>query len=589
MTKAILKTKLANLPSASGCYLMKNIDNEIIYVGKAKDLNKRVSSYFKKVHNLKTQKMVGEIVDFDIFITNSEKEALILELNLIKLYNPRYNVLLKDDKTYPYIELTKARHPMLKISRNTNNKTSQYYGPYPDSHAAYSIINLLNQLFPLRKCRTLPSKPCLYYYLGQCLAPCINEVSEQEYKTIIQNINAFMKGDTQEVVNDLRGKMHNFSDKLEYEQANEMKKLIENIEYLSKGQSVQVVSNKDFDVAAYHSNNEYISITILILRNGKLLTQINEILPLYGLEEEVFLSYLMQYYSKNKLPNTLVLPKVIASKPLAESLNVKIVSPTRGQNFDLVTMAAKNALKAMEDNKYKMLVTSNDKNEVLDKLSEFLSIPYPKQIDFIDNSHLFGSDFVSAVVVFINGSSNKKMYRRYKIKHNETGADDKAVYEVIYRRYYRHLSENIPFCDLLLIDGGIIQVNAAKNALEKLHIDIPIFGVVKDDKHQTKGIIDLANNFYDLKEDKQLMNFISKLQAEIHRYVISFHKNIRSKSLFSSIIDDIEGIGPKRKQILLKIYGTINKIKETSVEELSQHIPLNVAKNLKRILEEHDL
>ncbi len=583
-----LKEKLATLTQSPGCYLMKNDNHEIIYVGKAKNLHKRVNSYFNRPQSGKTQKMVGEIRDFDFIITNSEKEALILELNLVQHHDPRYNVLLKDDKTYPYIQIKNMRHPAIKIARNTKDKTSKYYGPYPDSQAAYQIVNLLNQIFPLRKCKTLPKKPCLYYHLGQCIAPCINMIPPEQYQSIIEDINRFMHGNTSTIRDDLVKKMQQLSLEMKYEQANEVKKLITSIDYMQKGQSVQLNDRVDCDIFAYHARNDYISIATLIVRDGKLLTKMNAILPLYTDEEEVVTSYLMQFYAKNIKPSLIVMPKTADIDALSEALNVRIINPSRGKHYDLLTIAAQNAIKAMEDNSLKLSVIGNDTNDVMDLLAKKLGINYPKQIEFIDNSHTNGGEAVSAVVVFVNGNPMRKMYRKYRINNQFKGADDKAMYEVLYRRFYRMLSEKKSFSDVLFVDGGIIQVRAAQKALADLQITLPVFGVVKDQNHRTNGIISVDNEFISIKEDKPLFFFVTKMQDEVHRYVIDFHRKARNKSLISSILDSIDGLGPVRKEKLLHIYGTVQKIAEASVEELAQYLPKNVAINVKNYLEKAD-
>ena len=572
-----LKNKLLTLPSSSGCYLMKNDQQHIIYVGKAKNLQKRVLSYFQKPHSGKTQKMVSEIADIDIIITNTETEALILELNLVQLHDPRYNVLLKDGKTFPYIQIKKTKDPYLKIARDTKDKTSKYFGPYPDSQAAYSILHLLQRLFPLRKCKTVPNQPCLYYYLGQCMAPCIKPIDTATYEDVIQKITDFMNGNNANIRQELLRKMRQHAQELQFEQANEIKQLIANIDYMNTTQSVQLAAKKDIDIFAYHAQNELISIATLIVRNGKLLTKITQVLPQYTDVEDVFQSYIMQFYSKNLKPSTLVLPKTSDYSALEQALNVTITTPTRGKHFQLVTMAAQNALKAMEDEQSKLINIHQDSQEVLEELGIRLKISYPKQIDFLDNSHTVGQDYVGVAVVFINGHPAKKMYRKYKINPINKGADDKAMYEVTYRRFYRHLSEKRQTCDLLLVDGGIIQVQAAARALNDLQLDVPVFGVVKDEKHQTRAIINTQNETISIRDHSALFMLVNKMQAEVHRYAITFHHSRRSKSMMSSILDNIPGLGPVRLQNIMRIYGTGQKMKETSIEELTQYVPRKVA------------
>jgi len=577
----IIKDKIDNLPLLPGCYLMKNINNEIIYVGKAKKLKNRVPQYFLRPHEGKTQKMVSEIVDFDIIITGSEREALILELNLVHEHNPKYNILLKDDKQYPYIEISSHQHPILKIARKVNNKKSYYFGPYPNSSAAYEVIDILNRLFPLRKCKNIPKKECLYYHMKQCLGPCVNKVNKDDYSNIIEGIKKFLKGDTQEIKNELEKKMFEYSENLEFEQAQKCKEILENIDYIKSKQKVQFDDKVDRDVFAFHERMGYLSIAILNFRNGILCNKSTHIFNLYDELEDSFISFIMQYYQNNIKPKEIILPTLNNSELLQETLQTKLIFPTRGLKKDLLAMAGQNAFKAMDD---KMIykVAKSDKLYLLEELSNLLDKPNIKQIELIDNSHLSGSNAVSAVVVFVNGVAEKKLYRKYRLNGEETRDDVASMKEVLTRRFTRMLNENIKFSDLLIVDGGITQLNAAKEVINELNIDIALAGLHKDEHHNTKGLIDSNGNEV-IINNKDLLFMLTRMQDEVHRFVISYHRNLRSKSISSSILDEITGIGEKRKELLLKTFGSINQIIKAPLSELEQYIPTSIAKKLKEL------
>ena len=582
-----LKEKLASLPALPGCYLMKNIHGEIIYVGKAKRLSVRVNQYFNRPHSGKTQKMVSEIETFDIIITKTEKEALILEMNLIHLHNPRYNILLKDGKSYPYVKISLNNDPFISIARNKKDKKAKYFGPFPDSHAARDIIQLLNRLYPLRKCNHIPKKPCLYYHIGQCLGPCINQIEKSVYDDLIKQIVSFLNGDTKDIKKQLKDKMYKHSENLEFEQAKECKDLLDSIEHITSKQVVEMNDKIDRDVIAYTAKNDYIAFSIIMIRGGLVLVKHTDILPLYDDEENAFISYIMQFYQNHSVPKEIITSKITDPELLEEVLNTKIVVPTRGIKQDLVKMSAENAIKAMQD---KFLASKNDDIlEVLDELAKRAKITSTNHIEMIDNSHLQGDEAVGAVVVFTNGIPNKKMYRKYAIKHAEKRDDTASMYEVIYRRFYRKLVEQTPIGDLLIVDGGITQLNAARKALNELNIDLSLVGLAKDNKHTTRALVLESGEEVDIKDYPPLFFLLTKMQDEVHRFVISYHRDRRSKSLTSSILDSIDGLGPVRKNELLRVFGTINRIKEASVEELSQYVPKKVAENILNKLNEETL
>lgn len=575
-----IKNKLNLLAPVPGCYLMKNNLGEIIYVGKAKRLDVRVSQYFLKPHEGKTQKMVSEVVDFDTIITNSEKESLILEMNLIHLHDPRYNILLKDDKSYPYVQIHLTKDPYLSIARNTKDKKAKYFGPFPDASAAYEVLNLLNTIFPLRKCRSVPNKSCLYYQLGQCLAPCVNVVTPNDYTQIIDDITKFMNGDVQEEKQKYIKLMQDAADKMEYEQANEYKKVITSIDYVTSKQNVQINNDRiDRDIFAFSQRDDYISVSTLIIRGGLLLTKINHVTPLYGDPESMFCSQILSFYENHLKPKEIIIPSIEDKELIEEILGVSVTAPTRGAKLELLQLGASNAIKGLEEKI--VMKGTQDLNEILDVLSKLLDIKYPHQIELIDNSHLQGQDAVSAVVVFTNGEPNRKMYRKYKLNTTETRDDVASMHEIIYRRFYRILSDKTTPCDLFIVDGGITQVNVARATLDELGFnDIPVVGLAKDDHHSTRCIVMSDGREIDLKNYSSLFFLLTRMQDEVHRFVIGFHRDRRSKSMTASLLDSIEGIGPTRKVALLRAFGSVDKIRKASIDELIQYIPRNVAEKL---------
>ena len=579
-----IRQKLSSLDSVPGVYLMKNKHNEIIYVGKAKKLDNRVNQYFNRPHADKTQKMVTEIDDFDFIITRTETDALLLEMNLIHRHDPRYNVLLKDNKSYPYIQIKNDTHPYLTISRNAKDKKSYHFGPYPDSGSAYEILRLLNQLFPLRKCPSVPHRECLYYHLGQCLAPCIKEIGKEDYKVIIDQISQFMSGNSSNIKKDITTKMQLASEKLKFEQANEYKKLLNSIEYIQSKQTVMYNDGIDRDVFAFHSQDEFMAIAILIIRNGILINKITDVISIYESVEEAFLSYITQYYDKNISPKEVIIPNLEDVAILEDVLKSKILTPKQGVKLELIQMAAQNAIKAMEN---RHLLNKDFKavdNQLFDQLSKLLNLKDISRVELVDNSHLNGQDGVAAVVVFENGLPNKKLYRKYKLAPENAGDDYGSMVEVMTRRFSRIKEEGSRVSDVLIVDGGLIQIQAAKKVIDKLDVNINIFGLVKDKKHNTRTLIDINNNEIVTKEHPQIFFMLARMQDEVHRFAINYHRDLRSKSLTSSILDSIAGLGQVRKNALLKNFGTINKIKQASIEELSQYLPLNVAKKVKEAL-----
>ena len=579
----LIKTKIDNIPTNPGVYLMKNINEEVIYVGKAKSLKKRVPQYFLRPHEGKTQKMVNDVVDFDVIITSNEREALILEMNLIHKYDPKYNILLKDDKTYPYIEITNDEHPFIKIARKVKNKKSTFFGPYPDSKAAYEILNLLNRIFPLRKCNKIPKEECLYYHMHQCLGPCIKNITKEDYDKVILDIKKIMKGDTKDLVNSLKEVMYNYSDNLEFEKAKECKDTIDRIEYIISKQKVEFSDKKDRDVFAFHTKNGYISIAILMFNNGMLSLKDTKTFSYLEDENEALINFIYDFYQKHRLPKQIILPPLNDLDLLEEILDTNIIVPSRGLKFDLLQMAGENAIKAMED-QHMIKVIKEDKFNLLKTLGDLLNIEIPKRIELIDNSHIQGDAAVGTVVVYVNGETSKNDYRKYKITNDDKKDDLSSMHEVLYRRYYRLLTEGGTISDLLIVDGGYNQLKVAKETLSSLGFsNVKIAGLVKDNNHRTRGLINENGEEILLPNDHALLFFLTRMQDEVHRFAISFHHNLRSKSISSSFLDTIEGIGPKRKELLFKTFGSLKKIKEAPLEELTQYIPLSLAKKIKEI------
>ncbi|MCD8028731.1 MAG: excinuclease ABC subunit UvrC [Erysipelotrichaceae bacterium] len=581
-----IKDKLSLLPLNPGCYLMKNKEGTIIYVGKAKKLKNRVNSYFVGVHNYKTTKLVSEIEDFEYIVTDSEKEALLLEINLIKDYQPQYNIMFMDNTYYPYIQMTDEEHPTLKIVRHAKEKKAKHFGPFPDATAARDTFKLLNRLYPLRKCNHLPSKPCLYYSLGQCLAPCINKVDPQEYVQIKKSITKLMKGDIKEKVDELTEKMLQASEQMKYEEAKEYRDLIEHIQYVTAKQHVQFNDNIDRDILGYYISRGYLSIQLFFMRGGKLLSRNLDLLPVGDNEVEDIQQFIVTFYQNNTLPKELLLPKNLDIDLLKEILDCKIIQPQKGDKYQLVQMAIENAKESLD--KQFELKQKNEASTIgaMQQLGELLNIDTPHIIELFDNSNIQGSYAVAGMVCFKDGLPSKKDYRKFKIKTVEGPDDYGSMREVIYRRYYRVLSEGLTPPDMIIVDGGLGQIHAAVEVIDGLNLDITICGLAKDDKHSTAMLLDCHGQQIKIDPKSELFFLLTRMQDEVHRYAISFHKNVRSKSLFSSILDEVEGIGPKRKKQLLNKYKSVKKMKEASLDELEELLPKNVASNLYQSL--HD-
>jgi len=572
----ILKVKIELLKDVPGVYLMKDKDNNVIYVGKAKSLIRRVKSYFFRPQEGKVLRMVREIYDFDTIQINSEKEALLLELNLIRKYYPKYNVLLKDGKTYPFICLSKENEPRLKIVYKPTDQKNYYFGPYTSTHYAWKIIDLLNKIFPLRKCNVLPSSPCLYYHLGQCLGPCIHKDIGHKYNDMIKEIRKFLNGDDSNIKQELVIKMKEASQSLNFEKAKEYKELIDAIDHIQEKQNISLNTLKDVDVIASSYREGYFSFAVMTYRKGLLIGKNIYVLEKEGDDNnEQLISLIYQYYLKHDIPKEIIVGSDELKLSLQELLNVKVHNPSRGEKKNLLLIALENAKNGIDEH-FLSARLEDDNLMLLEKLGQLLHIKTPLHIELFDNSHLQGSEAIGAMVAFVNGVKVPSMYRKYNI-HNSSGKDDlKSMYEVIYRRYLRLLNEKQKLPNLIIVDGGYNQLEVAKKALSDLNIEIPLCGLSKDEHHNTSMLID-ENEVYPLDPKDKLFLFLVRMQDEVHRYAITFHRQKRTKKLGLSFFDNIEGIGFKRKELLTKAYPSLSLLKDATIEELSQLVPYEVA------------
>ncbi len=572
MMNSLIKDKLALLPLNPGCYLMKNSQNEIIYVGKAKRLKNRVKSYFTGSHNGKTARLVSEIVDFEYIVTSSELEALVLELNLIKKYDPKYNIMLTDDKHYPYIKLTNERHPRLVTTRKIKKDGGKYFGPYPNSRAASETIRLLNKLYPLRKCHPMAKKVCLYYHIHQCLGPCEFNVEEARYKPYLENIVKFLKGDYSKVKQDLVDKMMDASEKLEFERAKEYRDLIAHIEATVEKQKMALNDFVNRDVFGYAIRDEFVCVQVFFVRQGKVSARDTFIFEAVEDPEATILTFIGRFYEKQHLkPNEIMIPQSIEESLLSEILDVKVVTPKIGDKKQLVDLAMENANVALEE-KIVLLQKQEERTiKAVEALGDLLYIPLPHRIEAFDNSHISGVDPVSAMVVFTDGRADKRQYRKYKIKSTTVGDDYQAMREVVYRRYFKVLNEDLPRPDLVIIDGGKGQVSVAQEVLDSLGLQIPVIGLVKDDKHRTDAILDGRDmELIKLKKSTNVFGLLTRIQDEVHRFAITFHQQTHQKRNLTSVLDEIPGIGEKRKHKLLQNFKTLENMLKASDEDYAR-------------------
>ncbi|MBB6445649.1 excinuclease ABC subunit UvrC [Bacillus benzoevorans] len=588
----LIKHKLSLLPEQPGCYLMKDRQGTIIYVGKAKILKNRVRSYFTGSHDGKTLRLVNEIEDFEYIVTSSEIESLILEINLIKKHDPKYNVMLKDDKSYPFIKLTAEKHPRLITTRKVKKDKGKYFGPYPNVHSANETKKLLDRIYPLRKCSTLPDRVCLYYHLDQCLAPCVNEVKDEDYKTMVDEITRFLNGGYEEIKQALTQKMNEAAEVLDFERAKEYRDRIAHIEATMEKQKMATTDFTDRDVFGYAYDKGWMCVQVFFIRQGKLIERDVSMFPLYNEPEEEMLSYLGQFYTKTNhfKPKEILIPDTVSTELAEELLQVKVLKPKRGQKKELVNLACKNAKIALSE-KFSLIERDEDRTiKAIERLGEEMGIYTPHRIEAFDNSNIQGTDPVSAMVVFIDGKPEKREYRKYKIKTVKGPDDYESMREVVRRRYTRVLRDNLPLPDLIIIDGGKGHIEAVRDVLEnELGIELPISGLAKDEKHRTSQLLyGTPLEIVPLERNSQEFYLLQRIQDEVHRFAISFHRQLRGKNAFQSMLDDIPGIGEKRKRQLLKEFGSVKKMKEATLEEITAAgIPQNVAKTLLEKLHEN--
>ena len=579
----LIKSKLELLPTSPGCYIHKDKNGTIIYVGKAKNLRNRVRSYFRGSHDTKTEALVSEIVDFEFIVTESNIEALLLEINLIKENKPKYNIMLKDDKSYPFIKITNERYPRLIITRQVKKDGGLYFGPYPDVGAANEIKRLLDRIFPFRKCTNPPSKVCFYYHLGQCMAHTVCHKDEAYFKGMAQEVSDFLKGQDDKIIDELKLKMNTAAQNMEFERAAEYRDLIQAIGTLRTKQRVMAKDLQNRDVFGYYVDKGWMCVQVFFVRQGKLIERDVNLFPYYNDPDEDFLTYVGQFYQEKShlIPNEILIPQDIDEEAVKALVDTKVLKPQRGEKKQLVNLAIKNARVSLEQ-KFNLLEKSMEKTQgAIENLGKLLQIPTPVRIESFDNSNIMGTSPVSAMVVFINGKPSKKDYRKYKIK-TVVGPDDYAsMREVIRRRYSRVMRDGLTPPDLIVIDGGHGQVNIAKQVIqEELGLDIPIAGLQKNDKHQTHELLfGDPLQVIELSRTSQEFFLLQRIQDEVHRFAITFHRQLRSKNSFSSQLDGIEGLGPKRKQLLMKHFKSLTKIKEATVDEIvTVGVPRSVAK-----------
>ena len=568
----MIKSKLELLPTSPGCYIHKDKNGTIIYVGKAKNLRNRVRSYFRGSHDTKTEALVSEIVDFEFIVTESNIEALLLEINLIKENKPKYNIMLKDDKSYPFIKITNERYPRLIITRQVKKDGGLYFGPYPDVGAANEIKRLLDRIFPFRKCTNPPSKVCFYYHLGQCMAHTVCHKDEAYFKGMAQEVSDFLKGQDDKIIDELKLKMTTAAQNMEFERAAEYRDLIQAIGTLRTKQRVMAKDLQNRDVFGYYVDKGWMCVQVFFVRQGKLIERDVNLFPYYNDPDEDFLTYVGQFYQEKShlIPNEILIPQDIDEEAVKALVDTKVLKPQRGEKKQLVNLAIKNARVSLEQ-KFNLLEKSMEKTQgAIENLGKLLQIPTPVCIESFDNSNIMGTSPVSAMVVFVNGKPSKKDYRKYKIK-TVVGPDDYAsMREVIRRRYSRVMRDGLTPPDLIVIDGGQGQVNIAKQVIqEELGLDIPIAGLQKNDKHQTHELLfGDPLQVIELSRTSQEFFLLQRIQDEVHRFAITFHRQLRSKNSFSSQLDGIEGLGPKRKQLLMKHFKSLTKIKEATVDEI---------------------
>ena len=580
-----IKDKLKTLPKKPGCYLMKDKDGKVIYVGKAIILKNRVNSYFRGAHDYKTSKLVSNIKDFDYIVTKNEKEALILEYNLIKEYDPYFNIVFKDDKSYPYILLMNDEYPyveVIRLKKRSKKVDGRLFGPYPDVGAARNMVDIINKLYPSRKCNPIKKELCLYYHIGTCLGYCKYEIDKDKCEKMKKEIVSFLSGNSSSILNNLKINMEKATEKLEFEKAAEYRDLINDIKITTSKQNVEINKKESFDVFNYEVQDGMIAITGLFIRNGLLLGSDKFIDYLVGDPENYVSSYIYQYYQINPLPKSVYLPNELL--PYLDGLeNTEILTVSKGKKNHLLKQAKDNAYETLRQNK-DVVVSKNEYYNSINKELQNIFNKKIERIELFDNSHTAGSNTVAAMVVYKNLKPSKKDYRLYKL---EEGADDlKSMHEVLYRRYFRVLKDNLEKPDLIIVDGGKNQIEVAKRVLNDLRMDIELCGLVKDDSHNTSFLMDKNFERIDINPSSKLFFFLANCQDEVHRFAISYHKKLRNRNAYKSLLDDVEGLGPKTKTELLRKYKTISKIKTLEIDELETILSKKVAIRLYNKLRE---
>ena len=584
----MIDEKLLLVPHHPGCYLMKDKDGVIIYVGKSKNLKNRLSSYFKSSHTGKTAMLVRDIRDFEYILTSSELESLLLEINLIKKHDPKYNILLRDDKTYPYIEVTNEKYFRLLVVRNPNirkRKDTKLFGPYPNVTAARNVVDMINRIYPLKKCNHYEKKECLYYHIEECLGYCTKEIDMNIVNNMKAEIISFLNGNSDIVINKIKELMYKSSNAMQYEKALEYKELLDNINTTLEKQKVELDDNINRDVIGYYTDGNYLSIGMLFIRGGKLLDNNNVIFPMISSLEEELTTYISKFYDKhNILPKEVMIPDIIDSNLLESAFATKFYTPIKGKKHHILNLAFENAKNYFNEQMTIIKRSEERTTDAITELENVLKIDNISRIELFDNSNLFGTFNVSGMVVFIDGVPAKNEYRKFKIT-NQVNDDYNTMREVIYRRYYRVLKDKLARPDLIIVDGGIGQVNVAREVLQELYLDIPVAGLKKNEKHNTSELVGLSPiQIIPIDKKSNLFLLLTKMQDEVHNYTISYHKQIRSKGALESVLDLFPGIGTVRKKNLIKKYHTITKIQEAPLEELTEILPETVAINLKENL-----
>ena len=589
--KEEIKNKLSVVPMEPGCYLMKDRNDQVIYVGKAKKLRNRLRSYFTGAHDTKTTRLVAEIRNFEFIVTSDETESLLLELNLIKQYQPRYNILLKDGKSYPFIKITKEKYPRLVVTRRVKKGTGKYFGPYPNAYSAQETKKLLDRIYPFRKCDKMPDKLCLYYHIGQCLGPCVYDVDLEKYAEMTREISDFLNGEDQTILKNLENRMQQASEDLDFEQAKEYRDLIQHIHNLTRKQKIMSPDKSTRDVFGYSVSKGWMCVQVFFIRQGNMIKRDATMIPLQQTEEEEFYTFIGQFYELNQhlLPKEVHVPKNLDKNIIKSVVDTKIVQPVRGKKKEMVDLANHNAEVSL-DNKFELIARDESRTvKAIEELGDRMGIQTPIRIEAFDNSNIQGVDPVSAMVSFVDGKPNKKGYRKYKIKTVEGPDDYKSMREVVRRRYTRVLNEGTPLPDLIIVDGGKGHMSGVIDVLEnELGLDIPVAGLRKNDKHRTSEILyGEQAEVVPLKKNSQAFYLLQRIQDEVHRFAITFHRQTRQKSGLKSVLDTVEGIGAKRKTRLLRTFGSIKKMREAPIEDLKgAGLPQKVAENLQAALEE---